>query len=464
MKLTFYGGVREVTGSKHILEVGRERVLLDCGMFQGRRAEARERNSRLPFNAKLIRSVILSHAHIDHSGILPVLVRNGFDGPIYATPATCDVAGHMLADSAKIQVADAKYVSRKHRKRGLPPVRALYSPRQADKALSLFRGKPYGKEFDAGPGVKVRFLDAGHILGSALPVIEARENGRTRRIGYAVDLGRKNLPILRDPERMEGIDYLIIESTYGNRLHDRIENAAKQLAALINQTYQHGGKVIIPAFALERTQEVVYILNRLWNEGEIPSLPVYVDSPLATRVTQVFRRHPECFDAEARLQLREDSDLFDYRQLTFVRDVRQSKKLNNSRKPCIIIAASGMCENGRVLHHLRHNIGDPDTTVVFVGFTARHTLGRKIAERQPVVRIYGEEKELRARVEVLDAFSAHADRNDLIEYAGHVAGTLKGVFIVHGEEEQSLSLAEALKGEGVPGVKVPHVGETVELE
>jgi metallo-beta-lactamase family protein len=456
--------VREVTGSKHILEVGREKVLLDCGMFQGRRAEAKEKNSRLPFDPRTIRSVILSHAHIDHSAILPVLVRRGFDGPIYATPATCDVAAHMLEDSAKIQVADAKYVNRKHRKWGKPPVKALYGPKMVRKTLDLFRDRPYGQEFDAAPGVRVRFLDAGHILGAALPVIEARENGRTVRIGYAVDLGRKNLPILRDPEPMEGIDYLIIESTYGNRMHEDIRDAGKRLAEIINHTYQRSGKVLIPAFALERTQEVVYILNDLWNEGEIPSLPVYVDSPLATRVTGVFRKHPECFDAEARLRLREDSDLFGYRQLTFIRDVRQSKKLNDSTRPCIIIAASGMCESGRIIHHLRHHIGDPNTTIVMVGFTAQHTLGRRIVERQPEVRIWGEYKTLRAEVVVLDAFSAHADRQDLIEYASHTASTLKGVFIVHGEEKQSLALAEALQGEGIRGVMVPHMGETVELE
>ncbi len=461
MNLTFYGGVREVTGSKHVLEVGNERVLLDCGMFQGRRAQARQRNSRLPFKAKAIRSVILSHAHIDHSGILPVLVRRGFRGPIYATPATCDVVAHMLADSAKIQVADTKYVNRKHRKRGLPLVKALYGPKMADRTIGMLRGRPYGEEFIAAPGVRVRFLDAGHILGSALPVVEATENGRTVRIGYAVDLGRKNLPILRDPEPMEGIDYLVIESTYGNRFHDNIRDAGRQLAGVINRTYKRSGKVIIPAFALERTQEVVYILNDLWNEGEIPSLPVYVDSPLATRVTEVFRRHTDCFDAEAQLRLREDSDLFGYRQLSFVRDVRQSKKLNDSTKSCIIIAASGMCESGRIVHHLRHHIGNPNTTIVFVGFTARHTLGRKIVERQPVVRIWGVEKHLRAEVVVLDAFSAHADRRDLIAYAKRAAPGLKGVFIVHGEEEQSMALAEALSGEGIPGVKVPHIGETV---
>lgn len=463
MKLTFHGAVREVTGSKHILEVGRERVLLDCGMFQGRRSEAREKNSHLPFNAKTIRSVILSHAHIDHSGILPVLVKKGYHGPIYATPATCDVAAHMLEDSAKIQVADAKYINRKHKKWGKPPVKILYSPKMTEKTLQLFRGRPYGQEFDAAPGVKVKFLDGGHILGSALPVIEAVENGRTVRIGYAVDLGRKNLPILRDPEYMGGIDYLIIESTYGNRMHEPIQNAGKQLAEVINRTYRRGGKVLIPAFALERTQEIVYILNDLWNEGDIPSLPVYVDSPLATKVTAVFRRHPECFDAEARLRLREDSDLFGYKQLTFIRDVRQSKKLNNSTKPCIIIAASGMCESGRIIHHLRHNISDPNTTIVMVGFAARHTLSRRIVERQPEVRIWGEMKPLRAEVVVLDAFSAHADSRDLMDYVRHAAPTLKGVFIVHGEEEQSLALAQSLSGEGIPGVKVPHVNETVEL-
>lgn len=463
MKLTFHGAVREVTGSKHILEAGAEKVLFDCGMFQGRRAESTRRNSRLPFDAREVRSVILSHAHIDHSGVLPVLVRDGFRGPIYATSATCDVAAHMLADSAKIQMADAKFMTRRHKRRGLPPVRPLYSMRHVEKTVSMLRSRPYGEEFDAAPGVRVKFLDAGHILGSAISVVQARENGRTVRIGYAVDLGRKNLPILQDPQPVENLDYLIIESTYGNRLHENILDAGKQLAQIINRTHRRSGKVIIPAFALERTQEIVYILNDLWNEGDIPSLPVYVDSPLATGVTEVYRRHPECFDAEARLRLREDSDLFGYRQLTYVRNVRQSKKLNNSTKPCIIIAASGMCEGGRILHHLRHHAGDPATTIVIVGFTAKHTLSRAIAERRPVVKIYGEETPLRAEVVAIDAFSAHADRHDLITCVKRTSSTLKGVFIVHGEEEQSFSLAEALENEGIPGVTVPHLGETAEL-
>jgi metallo-beta-lactamase family protein len=424
---------------------------------------ARERNSKLPFDPKSLRSVILSHAHIDHCGILPVLARGRYRGPIYATPATADVAEHMLLDSAKIQGYDAKYLNRKHKKWGLPPVKPLYNSVHVDKTLRLFRGKDYGEEFDAAPGVRARFLDAGHILGSGLPVIEARENGRTLRIGYAVDLGRKNLPILRDPEPMEGLDYLVIESTYGDRLHEDIQNATAKLARVVNETYKRSGKVLIPAFALERTQEIVYILNNLWNEGLIPSLPVYVDSPLATEVTKVFRRHPECFDAEARLLLREDSDLFGYRQLRYVRDARQSKKLNKSTEPCIIIASSGMCESGRIVHHLRHHMGNPNTTIVMVGFTAEHTLGRKIVERQPTVRIFGRETALRAQVVVFDAFSAHADRNDLIEYAKGTATSLKGAFVVHGEEGQSLALVEALSELGIPEVVAPHIGESAEL-
>lgn len=463
MRLTFFGGTREVTGSKHILEVGGEKVLLDCGMFQGRRAEARERNSKLPFEPKSLRSVMLSHAHIDHCGVLPVLARGRYRGPIYATPATTDVAEHMLLDSAKIQGYDAKYLNRKHKKWGLPPVKPLYDVRHVERTVSLFRGKDYGEEFDAAPGVRVRFLDAGHILGSGLPVIEAREDGRTVRIGYAVDLGRKNLPILRDPEPMEGLDYLVIESTYGNRLHEDIRNATEKLARVVNETYKRSGKVLIPAFALERTQELVYILNNLWNEGLIPSLPVYVDSPLATEVTKVFRRHPECFDAEARLLLQEDRDLFGYRQLTYIKDARRSKKLNKSAEPCIVIASSGMCESGRIVHHLRHHIGDPNTTIVMVGFTAEHTLGRRIVERRPSVRIFGEDRPLRAEVVVFDAFSAHADRNDLIEYAKGTASSLKGAFVVHGEEEQSLALAGALSELGIPEVTVPHIGESAEL-
>ncbi|MFH1421661.1 MAG: MBL fold metallo-hydrolase [Planctomycetota bacterium] len=463
MKWTFYGGVREVTGSKHILEVGREKVLFDCGMFQGKRSESVEKNSHLPFNAISLRSVVLSHAHIDHCGILPVLVQQGFRGPIYATSATCDVASHMLMDSAKIQTADAKFINKKHKKRGLPPIKILYGIKQAEKTITLLRKREYGKEFDAAPGVQVRFLDAGHILGSAVCEIKATENSSTVKIGYAVDLGRKNLPILRDPQHMEGLDYLVIESTYGNRLHDKIENASAQLTQIINNAYRNSGKIIIPAFALERTQEIIYILNELWNKRNIPAMHVYVDSPLASKVTEVFRRHSDCFDTEAKLTLQKDSDLFGYQHLTFIRDVRESKKLNNSSEPCIIIAASGMCEGGRVVHHLRNNIQNPSVTILIVGFAAKHTLARKIVEQQPVVRIFGDEHRLRAKVVVLDAFSAHADRNDLINYAKHTSLTLKGAFIVHGEEDQSESLADALTNEDIPGVRVPAIGESIDL-
>jgi len=464
MNWTFYGGVREVTGSKHILQVGKERILFDCGMFQGRRAESTIRNSRLPFSATSIGSVILSHAHIDHSGVLPVLVRSGFHGPIYATPATCDVVECMLKDTAKIQMADAKFVSKINARIGQPEVRPLYTEKHVQKTLFLLRSKRYEEEFDAAPGIRVRFLDAGHILGSAVSVIEASEQGRTVLIGYAVDLGRKNLPILRDPQPMEGLDYLIIESTYGDRLHDEIQNAAGQLAEVINRTYNRSGKIIIPSFALERTQEIIYILNELRDAGAIPDVRIYVDSPLATDVTNVFRRHPECFDAQAIQRLREDGDLFGYRRVSYLRSVQESKRLNHSTEPCIIIASSGMCESGRVLHHLRNHIQDPATTIIIVGFTAKDTLGRKIAERQPTVRIFGEEHPLRAEVVVFDAFSAHADRRDLIAYAKRTSSTLKGVFVVHGEEEQSLSLANALIAEGISQTEVPQAGETVEFK
>jgi len=435
MEITFWGAARAVTGSKHLLHVNGRHILLECGLFQGHRAEAFGRNRNLPFEAERVDAMILSHAHIDLS--------------------------IMLRDSAHIGLKDVEYVNKKHKRKGLPPVEPLYSIEEAEESLDYLVGHNYDRWFPVTNGVRALFRDAGHILGSAITVLEINEKGRTIRLGFTGDLGRKDLPILRDPVLVDGIDYLITESTYGNRFHDDITQVEKELAETVLDTYSRGGKLIIPAFALERTQEVIYTLHRLKDAQMIPSLPIYVDSPLAIDATEVFRVHPECFDEEINEYILRQEDPFGFRGLHYLRNVEESKRLNELEGPMIIISASGMCEAGRVLHHLKNNIGDERNTVLIVSFQAEHTLGRRIAERKDEVRIFGEEYELRAQVKVIDAFSAHADRSELLGWIGHAAANLKGVFVVHGEENESLALAEGIKELGVPQTTVPHRGDKI---
>jgi len=375
--------------------------------------------------------------------------------------ATADLLSIMLRDSAHIGLKDVEYVNKKHKRKGLPPVEPLYSIEEAEESLDYLVGHNYDRWFPVTNGVRALFRDAGHILGSAITVLEINEKGRTIRLGFTGDLGRKDLPILRDPVLVDGIDYLITESTYGNRFHDDITQVEKELAETVLDTYSRGGKLIIPAFALERTQEVIYTLHRLKDAQMIPSLPIYVDSPLAIDATEVFRVHPECFDEEINEYLLRQEDPFGFRGLHYLRNVEESKRLNELEGPMIIISASGMCEAGRVLHHLKNNIGDERNTVLIVSFQAEHTLGRRIAERKDEVRIFGEEYELRAQVKVIDAFSAHADRSELLGWIGHAAANLKGVFVVHGEENESLALAEGIKELGVPQTTVPHRGDKI---
>lgn len=463
MKIKFLGATKSVTGSMHILESGGKKVLVDCGLFQGRREESNYRNRNFPFDPKSIERVVLSHAHIDHSGNLPNLVKNGYKNSIYSTFATRDLCVLMLKDSAYIQEKDAEYLNKRKKRQGLPPIEPLYNKNDVDRLLSLFRGIGYRKGFYVTADVKLTFFDAGHILGSALSLFDISENGKNIRLAYIVDLGRKNLPILKDPAMIEDIDFMIIESTYGNRLHDDLKGTDEKLAKIVNDTISKGGKIIIPAFSLGRTQDIVYSLNRLQDAEKIPRIKVFVDSPLSVNVTEIFKLHPECFDKETNqiIALRENP--LGLKDIRYITDVEESKKLNYIEEPCIIISASGMCESGRILHHLKNNIEDPKNTILVVGFMAKDTLGRKIVERREKIKIFGEEYRLRAGVEAIDAFSAHADRDELLEYVNHTKNSLKGVFVVHGEEKQSQALADGIKNLGIQDVMVPDLGQEVTI-
>ncbi len=463
MEITFWGAARSVTGSQHLIHANGKSVLLDCGLFQGHRAEALERNRNLPFDAAGIDALVLSHAHIDHCGNIPTLVKSGFRGDIHCTMATSDLVSIMLRDSAHINSKDVAYVNKKHRRKGLPPVEPLYTVEEAEHALDYLVAHKYNRWFPVTKGVQAILLDAGHILGSAITILSINENGQTVRLGFTGDLGRKDLPILRDPTVVRDLDYLITESTYGNRLHEDINRVEEELAETVMETYSRGGKLIVPAFAVERTQEVIYTLHRLRMAGRIPPLPIYVDSPLAIDATEIFRLHPECFDEETNEFLLREQDPFGFRGLHYTRNVEDSKELNEMDGPMIIISASGMCEAGRILHHLKNNIEDPRNTVLIVSFQAEHTLGRRIAEKRERVRIFGDEYRLRAQVKVIDAFSAHADRDELLWWVGRAKSGLKGIFVVHGEEDQSLALADAIEDRRIPDVMVPHRGDRVSL-
>jgi metallo-beta-lactamase family protein len=466
MKLQFLGAVRTVTGSMHLLTVNGSRILLDCGLYQGKRQESFERNRNLPFDARTIDSMVLSHAHIDHSGNIPSLVKSGFRGNIYSTPATRDLCSAMLRDSGHIQEYDAYYVNKKRARKNLPPVEPLYTVEDATISLENFVSVGYNRSLPIAPGVNLTFQDAGHILGSAIVVLDIEENGKRSRLVFSGDLGRKGMPILKDPQLVEDVDHLIIESTYGDRTHDPIETTDKALQDVIVAAYRQGGKVIVPAFSVGRTQELVYALHRLTEAQKIPNLPIFVDSPLSVNVTEIFRLHPECYDEEVNqfLAASHQRDPFGFHRLTYVRSVERSKEINFLREPAIIISASGMCEAGRILHHLKNNVEDPRNTVLIVGWQAPYTLGRRLVERQPVVKIFGEEYNLRARVTTINGFSAHADREELLDYVRELgAARLRSASVVHGEEPASLALADGLRGLGVSRAIVPQPAEEIEL-
>ena len=478
MKLTFWGAAQVVTGSMHQLMVGDQCYLLDCGEYQGRRKEAEERNRNFPFPCKDVNAVMLSHAHIDHSGNLPLLVKNGFHGPIYTSPATVDLCRPMLEDSASLQEHDAAYLNKRNMRRrslNLPgsgngpgaassgPIQPLYTTEDAEATFPLFRPVAMHTPTAIGPGVVYQSFEAGHIFGSTTMLLELESGGQKVKLGFTGDLGRPGLPIIRDPEPLPQPDYLIMESTYGNRVHEPIQSVAAKVAEIVNRTYRRGGKLIVPAFAVGRTQQLVLVLHELIEANAIPKFPIFVDSPLAVNVTDVFRKHPELYDEEARAYLANHGDPFGFQLLTYVRDVNQSKALNDLRGPFMIISASGMCEGGRVLHHLRNNIGDPRNTILLTGYQAENTLGRKIQEQRKEVPIFGDLMPLRAEVQMLDALSGHADREEMLAWMKPIAKGLKKVFLVHGEPEQQAAFVTAIHDRYGLDVVAPERGQSFEL-
>ncbi len=466
MKLKFCGAAGTTTGSQHLLEVNGQRILLDCGLYQGHRKEAYEVNCCFPhYDPESVDVVVLSHAHIDHSGNLPNLTSKGFGGNIFSTQATRDLCQIMLSDSAHIQAYDVEWLN-KHRKRdGSPEVEPLYTKMDAEMCLRQFVNVGYERPMLIGKGVTLTFIDAGHILGSAQVVldIEDEEDGKKKRLLFSGDVGRGNNDILNDPVAAKDIDYVIMESTYGGREHDMGTQADERVAKILKRAIERGGKIIIPAFAVERTQQLLYVLHQLFVSGAIPEVPVYVDSPLAVNATEIFRLHPECYNEEVYKFLFEKKNPFGFEGLTLIRSVTKSKELNADKGQAIIISASGMCEAGRILHHLKNNIGDPRNTVLFVGYCAQNTLGRRIRDREEKVKIFGKEYDLKANVEELDSFSGHADHSELVDYFNAMTGARQNVWLVHGEEEHSEALAKALRVKHDGDVEVAKLGETVKF-
>lgn len=445
MRIQFLGATRTTTGSMYLLEVNRQRLLLECGLFQGKRGESIERNRHFPFDPREINAVVLSHAHIDHCGNLPNLCQQGFSGSIYSTFATRDLASVMLEDSAEIQRADAEYVSKKRAKQGLPPVEPLYTATAAEKAVRQFVALNYDRPILVADGVSLTFRDAGHILGSAQVVLDIREGERHFRYLFSGDIGRGEDDILRDPDPVDGVDFLQIESTYGDRVHSAKATANQQVAALVRPVLERKGKVIIPAFSVGRTQQIVYTLHQLTNAQQLPPVPMFVDSPLSVSATEIYRLHPECFNDSIYRFLREKENPFGMDNLTYIREASRSMKLNELEDAAVIISASGMAEAGRIRHHLKNNIGDPKNLILFIGYCAEHTLGAQILSGRDTVNIFGEPHAVRAQVASIDSFSGHADKNELRQYVERIGGHLQKISVVHGEESQAFAFGEALK-------------------
>jgi metallo-beta-lactamase family protein len=460
--LKFLGAVRTVTGSSHLVTQDKSAVLLDAGLFQGHRNEFYQVNTTFSFNPRMLDALILSHAHIDHCGNIPSLVKKGLQCKIYTTSATKDLVRLMLEDSGKVQEEDTRYVNKINKRLGLPLRRPLYTRKEASKAMRRFRCIYYEHKFCVAKNIFVTLYDAGHILGSSIIVLDIKDGLNNIRLGYVVDLGRKNLPLLKDPVIPKGLDYLIIESTYGGRLHPPIEEAKTKLRDAINQTVGRKGKILIPSFTLERTQEVVYCLNELLKQKLIPAIPVYVDSPLATDITEVFKYHLDYLDDETRGAISHGDNPFEFLNLKYIREQKESKVLNTDKRPMIIIAGSGMCESGRILHHLKNNIEDSRNTILVVGYMAQDTLGKRIVDRERFVPIFGVEHELNAQVVVINAFSGHADKNELADFVSACL-PLKRIFLVHADLNQSQVLSDTLLEKGL-NVHIPVVGEEVLLD
>jgi metallo-beta-lactamase family protein len=472
MKVQFWGAAQTVTGSMHLIHHAGRQILLDCGLYQGRRKIAFEKNKQLPFAADKVDAVVLSHAHIDHSGNLPSLVKSGFKGPIYATSATRDLAAIMLLDSAKIQTNDVKYVNKKRKKKKQKAFTPLYETEHAVQTLRQFRSIEYDMPFHPLPGVEVRFHVAGHMLGAAIVEVNLdpeEPGGEPTRIVFSGDVGRPDMPILRDPVTVPGADYLIMEATYGDRVHPEGGDARKTLKEAAETVYKEKGKLIIPAFSVGRTQEIVYRLNSLAEAGELPPLKVHVDSPLAVNTTDIFRDHVECFDDDMinAILSEEDEDPLDFGDLHYIRHVNESKALNSSNEPCIIISASGMCEAGRILHHLKNNIEKPNTMILFAGYQAPHTLGRILLDGSlDKVKIYGQEYNVKAKVCKLQGSSGHADQQELLAWAKETAdrGNIKKIALVHCELDPAKEFKDKLEKKKLGPVIIPAMGDEMIMD
>ena len=461
MEIHFIGAAQTVTGSQHLLYVNGKKILLDCGLYQGKRKEAFEINRTFKYSPAEIDALLLSHAHIDHCGKIPGLVKNGFNGPIFTTAATVDLCQIMLRDSAHLQERDIYVVNKIRKKQHKNPFEPLYDFEDVEKAMDQFIGVQYSRAIEVAPGVMATYWDAGHILGSAGILLEINENGKNYRIGFSGDIGRSNMPIIRNPNVLRDLDLLIMESTYGNRLHEVAEEVEEEVARTVKSVVERGGKIIIPSFAVGRTQLLVYVLHKLFDQNRIPVIPIYVDSPLAVEATKVYQTHPECYDRETyRVFIQNNKDPFGFGRLTYIKEVEQSKELNEKDEPCIIISASGMAEGGRVLHHLANNIRNKKNLVLFVGYAAENTLARMIIDGETEVNIFGEPHKVKAEVKSMDYFSAHADQEGLINYLRlNDKNRLKNIFLVHGEQEQALPLREKLLQKGFKKVDFPAPGE-----
>ena len=466
MKLKFCGAAGTTTGSQHLLEVNGKRILLDCGLYQGSRKLAYDVNCCFPhYQPGSIDAVVLSHAHIDHSGNLPNLTSKGYTGNIYSTHATRDLCQIMLADSARIQESDIDWLN-KHRKRdGLEPAKPLYSEQDAERCLRQFVTIGYDRPLPISDGVTLTFVDASHILGSAQILLEVddRADGKKKRFLFSGDVGRGSNEVLRDPVPVQDIDFLLMESTYGGREHEAPPGYGAHFGEIIRQAVKRGGKILIPAFAVERTQQLLFVLNELFVNGEVPEIPVYVDSPLAVSATEIYRLHPDAFNQEVYEALFERQNPFGFENLTLVRSVNGSKALNDVQGTAIIISASGMCEAGRILHHLKNNIGDARTTVLFVGYCAEHTLGRRIRDGEREVSILGARHKVRAKIEIVDSFSGHADHSELLDYFQRTTGPKTRVWLVHGETDSSANLREGLQALHDGSIEVAELGAEVEF-
>ncbi len=464
VELLFHGAAGEVTGSMHMLRFDGRWFALDCGLFQGSRSESESKNQQWPVPPRDISAVILSHAHIDHCGRLPKLVRDGFDGPIYCTPATRDLCAVMLPDSAHIQEEDVYYLNKKRARKGLPPIEPLYSYSDAVAAVSQIQTVSYNRWVQVDHGLLALFQEAGHMLGSAGVRLEfAKRNGNTRSLYFSGDVGRLNIPVLRDPADFPQTDIVLCESTYGGRNNEDAGNSRERLVQIVRSTIERRGKVIIPAFSVGRTQTLVYYLSQEFAAGRLPCVPVYVDSPLAVDATAVFKMHPECYDTEARQFMKRNGDLLGNRCVTYIRDVEESKELHRNPQPCVIISASGMCEAGRIRHHIKNNVENPACTILIVGYQAHNTLGRRLAEGARTINLFHETYEVRAGVEQLHGFSAHADQRDLLRMLQPLSGQAQQVFLVHGEEDQADALASLLRERGFANARCAQRGQRVAL-